>query len=183
MYNLTFITGNQGKADLTAKWLGRPLKHHKLDLDEIQSLDVREVAAHKARQACSILKQPVLIEDVALTFTAMGQLPGTLIRWFLEELGNDGLCRLADSLPHREVLVTNCYALHDGKKVHFFEATTKGTVAPEPRGDQGFGWNPMFIPEGSTKTFGEMDDDTRQPFSARFLALEKLKAFLEAHDK
>ena len=181
MKDLTFITGNQGKADQLAKWLGVPVPHYKLDLDELQLLDLRKVAEHKVRQAYDILKKPVLVEDVAFTFTAAGKLPGTLIKWFLEELGNEGLCKFADGLAHRKAVVSICYALHDGKKVHFFEAHVPGVVPDKPRGSLGFGWNAAFQPDGTAKTYAEMDDDEMRPFSHRAKAIDKLKAFLEQH--
>ncbi|MEK7153184.1 MAG: non-canonical purine NTP pyrophosphatase, partial [Patescibacteria group bacterium] len=98
--SFTFISGNQHKVDYLAKWLGRPIEYQKIDLDEIQSLDLKAVAEHKVRQAYAILKRPVLVEDVGFTFEAMGRLPGPLIKWFLEELGVAGLCNLADGLEH-----------------------------------------------------------------------------------
>jgi XTP/dITP diphosphohydrolase len=178
MQTFTFITGNQHKADYLVKWLGRPVDHHKVDLDEIQSLDLKAVVEHKARQAYDILKQPVLVEDVGFTFKAMGRLPGPFIKWFLEELGDNGLCRLADSLEHRRAHVSIIYALYDGHEMHLFENHVEGQVAPEPRGNYGFGWNAIFIPEGSGKTYAEMTDDEVRPFSVRAQAIEKLKAFL-----
>ncbi len=51
MKDFTFVTGNQNKVDYLSKYFGAPIKHIKIDLDEIQSLDLRKVAEHKARQA------------------------------------------------------------------------------------------------------------------------------------
>jgi inosine triphosphate pyrophosphatase len=178
MKNPLFITGNQGKADQLAKWLSIPLEHRKLDLDEIQSLDVRTVAEHKVRQAYGIAKQPVLVEDVAFSLTAMGRLPGTFIKWFMEELGVEGITKLAAQLASREAVVSICYAYYDGASVHFFEHSVQGSIAPEPRGSNGFGWNPIFIPDGSEKTYAEMTDDEVKPFSMRAQAIETLKVFL-----
>jgi non-canonical purine NTP pyrophosphatase (RdgB/HAM1 family) len=175
-----FITGNQHKADYLAKWLDMPVKHHKVDLDEIQSLDLKKVVEHKARQAYEVLKKPVLVEDVALTFTAMGRLPGTLVKWFVEEVGNEGLCKVADSLEHRKAVASICYGLYDGEAIHFFEDHMDGEVPPVPRGDHGFGWNPVFIPKGSTKTYAEMTDEEVRPFSIRANAIKELKAYLES---
>jgi non-canonical purine NTP pyrophosphatase (RdgB/HAM1 family) len=175
----TFITGNQHKADYLVKWLEVSVDHHKLDLEEIQSLNLRAVAEHKVRQAYDILKRPVLVEDVGFTFEAMGRLPGPYIKWFLEELGDKGLCRLADGLDHRKAHVALVYALYDGQEVHFFESVVHGTIAPDPRGEYGFGWNAIFIPEGSEKTYAEMNDDEVRPFSMRAQAIEKLKEFLQ----
>lgn len=179
MNNLTFITGNQHKADYLAKWLGLPIRHHKLDLDEIQSLDLDQIVEHKARQAYEILKTPVLVEDVALTFTAMGRLPGPFVKWFLQELGNDGLCKLASHLPHQRAQAEILYAIFDGQKMHKFPGIIDGEIAPQPRGDYGFGWNPIFIPMGSNQTYAEMNDDEVRPFSCRAQAIEKLRTFLQ----
>lgn len=178
MTTLTLITGNQHKADYLAKWLDMPIGHKKLDLDEIQSLDVREIAEHKVRQAFQIIHEPVLIEDVGLRFTAMGRLPGPLVKWFLEEIGNDGLCKLADSLEHRRAVAEIVYALSDGRTIHFFSHTIDGVVADKPRGDNGFGWNPIFIPEGSGKTYAEMSDEAVEPYNMRAHAIKKLQAYL-----
>ena len=51
MQSITFITGNQKKADYLARYLGFPIEHQKIDLDEIQSLDLREIVEHKVKQA------------------------------------------------------------------------------------------------------------------------------------
>lgn len=76
--NITFITGNQFKADYLAKYLGFSVDHHKLDLDEIQSLDLHKIVEHKVKQAYDILESPVLVEDVSLEFKALGGLPGAV---------------------------------------------------------------------------------------------------------
>lgn len=179
MKEFVFITGNQRKVDYLRLWLELPVKHHALDLDEIQSLDPHTVADHKARQAYSLLKRPALIEDTSLVFTAMGRLPGTFVKFFLEEIGTDGLCKIADMLPHRKAVARVLYAYCDSsEQVHFFEASTSGTVAPQPRGSNGMGWDPVFIPEGSRKTFAEMTDDQKKQYSPRAAATVKLREFL-----
>jgi non-canonical purine NTP pyrophosphatase (RdgB/HAM1 family) len=177
----TFITGNQHKVEYLVKWLGISVDHHKVDLDEIQSLSLRAVVEHKARQAYNIMQKPVLVEDVGFTFEAMGRLPGPFIKWFHEELGDSGICRLVDGLGHRRAHVSIMYALYDGEEMHIFESHVPGQVAPEPRGTNGFGWNALFIPEGSTKTYAEMTDEEVRPYSIRAQAIEKLKDFLDKH--
>jgi non-canonical purine NTP pyrophosphatase (RdgB/HAM1 family) len=179
MKQLTFITGNQAKADYLAKWLEWPVGHHKLDLDELQSLDARKVAEHKVRQAYDVLKTPVLVEDTSLVFAAMGRLPGTFVKFFLEEIGNEGLCKLADTLDSRAAIATVTYGYFDGEHLHFFEGQVEGEIAPKPRGTQGMGWDPIFIPAGSHKTFGEMSDSEKREFSARATATKKIYDFLQ----
>lgn len=75
LQKITFITGNAKKAEYLEKYLGFPVAHEKLDLDEIQSLDLREIVEHKAKQAYEKIGSPVLVEDVSLEFTALGRLP------------------------------------------------------------------------------------------------------------
>lgn len=179
--DITFITGNQHKADFLAKHLGMSLAHHKLDLDEIQSLDVRKITEHKVRQAYDILQKPVLVEDAGVLFTAMGRLPGTYIKWFLEEMGCDGLARLAQSLPEQTAIARVCYGLYDGTEIYFFEGEMRGTIAPEPRGSGGFGFDPIFINDGFTKTRAEMTDEEYVQSSYRTEGLAKLRDFLTKH--
>lgn len=177
---LVFITGNQHKADFLAKWLGHPVGHHKLDLDELQSLDLHEVVEHKVRQAYKILKKPVLVEDASLTFTAMGRLPGTFIKWFIEELGYEGLLRLANSLPSQEAVGRVCYAYYDGTELKIFDGEMRGRIAPEARGSGGFGFDPIFINEGYEVTRAEMDEEPYAKTSYRTDALKKLKPYLDS---
>jgi non-canonical purine NTP pyrophosphatase (RdgB/HAM1 family) len=179
MKQFVLITGNQHKADYLRKWLGTPVEHHKVDLDELQSLDVTEIVDHKVRQAYEILKRPVLVEDTSYVMHGLGRLPGPFIKWFLQDLGPEGLCKLARGLDTQDAEVSVTYAYYDGEQITYFDHVVKGRVAPEPRGEHGFGWNATFIPEGSDKTYAEMTDDEIRPFSMRAQAIEKLRDFLE----
>lgn len=176
---LVFITGNQHKADFLAKWLGHPVKHHKLDLDEIQSLDLQTVVEHKARQAYDVLKKPVLVEDASLIFPAMGRLPGTFIKWFIEEMGYEGVLKLALSLPSQEAYGRVCYAFYDGKELKLFDGEMHGHITSEPRGSGGFGFDPIFVNDGYDITRAEMDEETHAKTSYRTDALKKLKPYLD----
>ena len=112
MKDVVFITSSQAKADYLATLLGHPVEHIKLDLDEIQSLDLREVVTHKLRQAYNQIHRPVLVEDVSLELTTLGRLPGTFIRWFIEELSTEGICRLLDE-KDRHATVRCMYGYSD----------------------------------------------------------------------
>lgn len=178
--DLVFITGNQHKADFLSKWLGHPVRHHKLDLDELQSLDLHTIVEHKVRQAYAIVKKPVLVEDASLTFTAMGRLPGTFIKWFIEEIGNDGLLNLAHSLPDQTAYGKVCYGYFDGKHLEFFDGEMHGSMAAEPRGTGGFGFDPIFINDGFKITRAEMQENDYARTSYRTQAVTKLKRYLDS---
>ncbi|MEK7093724.1 MAG: non-canonical purine NTP pyrophosphatase [Patescibacteria group bacterium] len=176
--NLTFITGNAAKAEQLGRHLDHPIAHKKLDLAEIQSLDLHEIIEHKTKEAHKQIGNMVLVEDTYLTFKPLGRLPGPLIKWFLAELDNAGLCKLLDGYENREAVAEVCFGLYDGKELKMFEGEVRGTIAPVPRGERGFGWDPIFIPEGYTKTWGEMDNEEQKETSMRRIALKKLEVFL-----
>lgn len=173
---LVFITGNMNKAKWTQRYIHVPMTHKKLDLTEIQSLDIKEIVEHKVKKAYAILKQPVMVEDTSFVFQELGKLPGPLIKWFFEEMGNEGLCNLIHK--NRRAFYNVTFGIYDGKQLHLCEGVVHGTIAEKPRGEKGFGWDPIFIPEGKTKTHGEMTDEEIDAVSARRLALEKLKKIL-----
>lgn len=155
-----------------------PVEHVALDLHEIQSLSLAEVVEAKAREAYTVVQRLVLVEDVSLAFTALNGLPGPLIRWFLTTLGNEGMCRLLDGFPDRRALARVAFFLFDGSQPRTFLGERRGTVATEPRGEGGYGWDPIFIPEGFTKTWAEMTDDERRVTSMRKTALDILQNYL-----
>jgi len=179
MEKLTFITGNPGKAKEVSRYLGFPVDHVSVELDEIQSLDLEEIVNDKAMRAYHKVGRPVLVEDVSLVFLAFRKLPGPLIRWFLEELGNEGLCRLLDGQENKACVATVCYGLCDGKTVRLTSGSMEGTVADHPRGDNSFGWASMFVPVGMQKTYAELSDEEQAPIAMRRKALEKLRALMD----
>jgi len=175
----TFISGNPGKVAQVKAYLDYPFTHKKLDLMEIQSLDLEEIILHKAQEAYRQIQSPVLIEDTALTFHALGKLPGTLIKWFLNEMGTVKLCQLLNSFSDRTATAQVCFGLYDGTTLRTFTASMEGSIANEPRGNLDFGWGPTFIPKGEIKTWGEMSLEEQKPTAIRRIALEKLAVYLK----
>jgi len=104
MKEIVFVTGNPGKVEEVRRFLPIPIRHESLDLDELQSVDPEVVVRAKAAAAFSILKVPLLVEDVSVTFTALGRLPGTFIKYFEQELGQEGLC-LMGKIEHASQLL------------------------------------------------------------------------------
>lgn len=181
MATITYVSSNAGKAEYLATYLDHPFTHHALDLNEIQSLDLVKIAEHKAKEAYSKLKVPVLVDDVALNFNALGgKLPGPYIKWFLGELGAEGLCKLLDNFGDRGAEGKICMTYYDGKELKNFMGNLKGTIAKEPRqGIRGYGWDVIFIPEGSDKTYSQMNNDEINTYGIRTVKIfPNLKKFL-----
>jgi non-canonical purine NTP pyrophosphatase (RdgB/HAM1 family) len=179
--SITFITGNEHKAKYVSAWLGMPIEHKKLDLDELQTLDLHKLVDHKVKQAYGILKTPVLIEDAQLVFHALGKLPGPFIKFFVEELGPLGIVRMMQAFDDRRATGRICFALYDGREIRYFEGDMTGRIAHEPRGTGGFGFDSIFINDGYAKTRAEMTEEEYEESSYRKQALDKLRAYL-AHE-
>lgn len=174
-----FITGNEHKAKQLSDWLGIEIPHQKVDLDEIQSLDLKEVVEHKARQAFEIVKQPVLVEDVAMVFAAFNQLPGPFVKWFEKGSSLVTMCHMLDGFDDRSAEAHTMYGLYDGQALHMFEGIMRGSISKEPRGNGGFGFDSIFINDGQTKTRAELDIETYGSTSYRQEALAKLREYLQ----
>ena len=179
MEKITFVTGNLNKVRELENYLGVTVIQKELALPEIQSLDVEEVAKIKAQKAYELLGVPALVEDTALTFLALGKLPGPFIKYFLESIQNDGLVKLLNNFENREAVATTCFALADENGVQTFVGSAHGLVASEPRGEDKFGWDRIFIPVGYTQTWAEMSIEEKQKTSMRRKALDEFKSYLE----
>lgn len=180
MRKIYFATTNEGKLKEAGEILKLDVVGIPLEIDEIQSLDLKEVAVKKARAYFKEIKKPLFVEDVGLSFEALGGLPGAYINDFSKALGNGGLVKLIKDEKNRNASAKVVVVYIDkNSKEHVFEGEVKGTISKKPRGDNGFGWDAIFIPKGSKKTFGEMSLKEKNKYSMRKKALEKFKFFLK----
>ena len=177
MKQVTFTTGNLNKVKYLEKYLNHPIEHIKLDLDEIQSLDVKKIVEHKVRQVYKKIGKPVLVEDGSLEFSALGRLPGPFIRFFNEDVSMEAMCKMLDGLP-REAIARTTFGYFDGKDVRFFEGKLEGKIAGEPKGENGWHWDQIFIPDGYNITRAQMNDEDYQKTSMVLRPFEEVKEFL-----
>jgi inosine triphosphate pyrophosphatase len=178
----TFITGNQNKADYLAKYLGHPVHYKKLDLDEIQSLDLKEIVNHKVRQAYNKILKPVIVEDVSLEFESLGGLPGPFVRFFVEKVPFENICAMIGK-ENRRATAKCVIGFYDGKIQKLFEGSLSGTIAEIPAGDNGFGWDRIFIPEGYNVTRAQLSSEDDQKTYLKLKPLAALKKYLEESHK
>ncbi len=178
MEQITFITGNQKKADYLQKYLGFPISHQKIDLDEIQSLDMKRIVEHKVRQAFEIAKRPVIVEDVSLEIESLGGLPGPFIRFFVEQVSEEKICgMISDS--NRKAIGKCVFGYYDGETLELFEGEMAGTISETPDGENGYGWDRLFIPEGYEVTRACLNEEDDMKTYLKIKPFEKLKQFLE----
>lgn len=174
MGNIIFVTGNQGKFE-EAKQIIPDLVQQDIDLVEIQEIDPKKVITHKLEEAKKLLSGNLIVEDTSLYLNGLNGLPGPLIKWFMKTIGNDGLFKIANSIGDTKAIakVVVGFSKENGN-IEFFEGAIDGNIV-SPRGDNGFGWDPIFQPIGETKTFAEMTQEEKNEISMRKIAFQKLK--------
>lgn len=176
-----FITGNQNKADYLAKMLGIELEHRKVELDEIQSVDLDEIVIHKVKQAYEHLQYPVLVEDVGLNFNALSGLPGPFIKFFIEAPdGLEKLCRMLDGFDDRSARAVCTFGYYDGTDLELFQGGLDGAIATSPRGENGYGWDKIYEPEGyGGRTRAELSPEEDAETYPMIKPFALLRGFLE----
>jgi inosine triphosphate pyrophosphatase len=180
MQTIYFVTGNKGKLSEWQRLLPKnyQLESTDIDLPEIQSADSGEIVADKAKRAYEILGKPVVVEDVSAGLLRLGGLPGPFIKFFVEALGPDALYQLVRE-PNEKGVASCTIAYYDGENLITVKGEVEGTIV-EPRGPNGFGFDKAFIPDGQTKTYGEMTVEEKDEVSHRSMAIKELIKALEA---
>lgn len=178
--SLYFVTGNAGKFKMVQTLLP-DVQQLDIELPEIQSLDAEEVLKRKLEAALQYAPGEYIVEDTSVYFGALNwELPGPFIKWFFKALDYAGMANLAAKLGNAEARAVARFGYaRSATEVHYFDAEMIGTIV-SPRGENGFGWDPIFQPTGSTKTLGEMTFEEKNAVSMRITALKKLKDFLES---
>eukprot|EP00914_Ancora_sagittata_P005872 GHVO01011814.1.p1 GENE.GHVO01011814.1~~GHVO01011814.1.p1 ORF type:complete len:197 (-),score=30.75 GHVO01011814.1:383-973(-) len=186
---LYFCTGNQGKLKELSKTFegcGIEIQNIDIEIPEWQGTS-HEIARKKCTWAYDSISATapeggdihLIVEDTSLGFNAMNGLPGPYIKWFVQELGPPGLHKMLHGFEDKTAVATCTFAYWNGvgKGPLLFEGKTAGTIV-EPRGGNNFCWDPVFQPEGSTKTYAEMDREEKGSISHRGKAGILLREFL-----
>lgn len=161
------VTGNPGKLEEARRLVGPELEGAAIDLPEPQSLDMVEILEAKAAAAWQRVGRPLVVEETGLELLALRGFPGPLVKWWLHATGAEGLARTAVALGE-PTAVARCMLLHfDGATRTLAEGETRGTLVMPPRGAGGFGWDPVFLPDGEARTYGELDGAAKDAISHR----------------
>lgn len=122
-------------------------------------------------------------EDTGLEVEALDNRPGVHSARYAGE-GNDSmknmekLLRDLEGVQNRKAQFRTVIALIEDGEVHYFEGIIKGKITTELSGNGGFGYDPIFMPDGYTQTFAELGKDLKNKISHRALAIEKLKRYI-----
>lgn len=154
-----FITCNKGKVNEFKQILEPKVKVEQIAIGypELRSDDSEEIAKLAAKQLADILKKPVVVEDSGLFIKSLNDFPGTSSAYIHKRIGLDGLLKLMKGIKDRTCFYKSAVGYCEpGKEPISFLGTEKGEIAQKIRGSYGFGHDPIFIPKGSKKTYGEM---------------------------
>jgi non-canonical purine NTP pyrophosphatase (RdgB/HAM1 family) len=169
MKTIIFATTNKGKIASLRKALDKAgfddieIDARTLDIIEPQADSCEEVALSKARQACKILKRPVLVDDSSFHITALGGFPGVYAKYMNETLGAEGIVEFMKDKEDRSAHFEGVLVYIDGGGEHIFrEEPLPGTIATTVHEiTHSAPWSVLhkiFIPSGSDKVLGNMSE-------------------------
>jgi len=140
-------------------------------------------ALSKARYIHKFTGMNVFADDTGLEIDALNGLPGVHSARFAGENKDSSaniekVLTLLGGIENRKARFRTVIALILEKKEYLFEGIVAGYILREKSGNEGFGYDPIFQPDGKNKTFAEMEPDEKNRISHRAIAFEKLKEFL-----
>lgn len=191
MSTLIFATNNQHKVAEIRKVTGDKfniitLKEAGIDIDIPEPHDtLEENAIEKATTICNLSKTNVFSEDTGLEVKALNGEPGVKSARYAGDEKNfqgniDKLLHNLEQHTDKTARFRTVICLIWNDEQHLFEGICEGTIIQHQRGEKGFGYDPVFIPSGSDKTFAEMSMDEKNVFSHRRKATDKLIGFLKS---
>ena len=140
---------------------------------EIQSDNLEDIALYAALEAFKKIKKPILVEDAGLFINSMNGFPGPYSHYVYEKIGINGILKLLENAEDRKAYFKSVVVIIDGNFIIVETGIINGIITHSPRGIHGFGFDPIFVPEGSHKTFAEMTIEEKNTFSHRAKAVKK----------
>lgn len=179
---LYFATGNLNKFAEVGRVLqeyGIELKQVDIKGDEIQAYSVLAVVEDSAKKIAKKFSKPFIVEDASLQVEVLNTFPGPYSSYVFKTIGPAGILKLMEEQDDRQAEFHSAMAYGEkGKLLKRFVGVAEGTISKEIRGEEGFGFDPIFIPQGSRKTFAEMTIDEKNKFSHRGKAARVLGEWL-----
>ena len=169
--DLLFVSSNihkfkEAKAILDS--FGISIQFFKLNLEEIQSNSIKEIALKKAQNAFSKCKKPLIIEDDGLYIDSLDGFPGPYSSYVHKTIGNQGILDLLKKNRDAKFISNITYC--DKNNLESFEGKLDGCISKSEKGT-GWGYDPIFIPKNTKKTFSELIN--KNNLSHRYKALKK----------
>ncbi len=189
MLRVYFATSNKNKYEEAYRILetyGVQLELFSFEKIEIQAERLDQIALFAARQAYSVLRSPVLVEDSGLFIEELKGFPGPYSQYVFKTIGIEGILKLLEGVKNRKAWFEAAVACICPPYEKTFTDRVYGKISEEPRGKSGFGFDPIFVPEGETRTFAELGIEEKNKYSHRSRAFHRvgkwLKSFKNNHN-
>jgi XTP/dITP diphosphohydrolase len=145
---------------------------------EVQSDSLVEIAQTSAQDVFKRCNLPVIVEDAGLFIDAVKGFPGPYAAYTYKTIGNKGLLKLLQNVENRKAVFRSAIAYCDSETTVpvVFDGEASGKITSEERvgsGKSGFGFDPIFQPDGNANTFAEMSLEEKNGFSHRANAIRK----------
>jgi XTP/dITP diphosphohydrolase len=166
------VTSNRNKAAEVAAFFKGVVEvgHIPLDIPEIRSDEVGEIARSKAEYAYGKLKIPLIVDDTSLSIEALNGFPGPYAAYVQQTIGNTGILNLMKGRQDRTARFTTAIAYADENGIHVFKGILDGRIGITPRGGAGFGYDPIFEIREQTLAEIRMEEKSRISHRAKALA-------------
>ena len=176
-----FATGNINKFNEARSILssyGFAVAMLRVKGDEIQSDSLKEIAKTSAVNAFKRSRLPIFVEDAGLFIDALSGFPGPYAAYVYKTIHNSGILKLMENMAERHAKFQSVIAYCDETlcEPECFDGESKGEITTTERKQQGksaFGFDPIFQPNGSSKTFAEMTIEEKNGYSHRAMAIRK----------
>ncbi len=186
--NIFFLTGNthkfqEVKSYIESSGVDAIISQKNIPLVEIQSDFIEDVAIHKVQSVVESIQGNYFVEDAGFFVDELKYFPGVFSSYIQEMIGNEGVLKLMNNVKERNASFRSVIALKIDDTIYVFHGRVDGTVSLEIRGKKGFGYDPIFIPEGLNKTFAEISMEEKNSMSHRIRALQSMCDFLLKKEK
>jgi len=179
---IRFVTTNAGKFREVAALLraeGIEVEHVDLLVPEVQADTSEEVAAYSVKVLAEEAAYDFFVDDSGFYVDTLKGFPGVYSSYVFRTIGAAGVLRLLEGAERRAARFETVLMLRIAGETSTFRGECRGAVTFEPRGTGGFGFDPIFLPDGQTKTFAEMTLEEKNGVSHRANATRALAAFLK----
>ncbi len=177
--HLVLVTGNPNKLEEARRITGVEIDAVDIDLPEIQSNRLEEVLRAKGEEAWRRVGRPLIVEETGLELTALNGFPGPMVKWMIDSVGAAGLADAALRLGDPRAVARCQLLVVDGDETIMAEGSAAGTLVLPARGDFGFGWDPVFQPEGYDRTSAELGEEIKDRIGHRGRAWRALVGKLD----
>ncbi|MGC8592684.1 MAG: XTP/dITP diphosphatase [Nitrososphaeria archaeon] len=150
---------------------------------EIQDEHVENVALYAAKTAYKKLKRAFVVEDDGLFINALNNFPGPYTAYALKSIGIKGILKLMENIENRGAYFQSAVVLQLLGRFFLFTKKVHGTISLIPKGNAGFGFDPIFIPSGYDITYAEMNLKEKSSISHRAGAFKEMASFLNNYYK